>query len=266
MRTRMLTIALVVSATTMGCLIDFSGYETAPDASAGSGDDGGVGGQGGAAGEASGGAAGETGGTAGSGGVSGSGGAQAGSGGAATGGAGGAAGSGGQAGTGGSSCTFDACKTSAGVPPNGCTPCTQSVCQTLSFCCSSSWSYECMIEARAQSACGCATAGCSDDLPSTGAGSCATGGSCNPVTGGGCGSGQCVLNLTSGQPKYECQLTGTLGACDFCEPTQSKNCAVGLSCIANRCVRVCCENPDCPIGTVCNTSVFPGTVGLCVAQ
>jgi len=123
-----------------------------------------------------------------------------------------------------------------------------------------------MIEARSLSVCGCQAAECSDDLPTPGTGACATGGSCNPVTGKGCGSGQCVLNLTSGQPKYECQLTGTLGACEACEPTQSKNCAPGLSCISNRCVRVCCENPDCPAGTVCSVGILPGTVGLCTAS
>lgn len=272
MRTRMFMIAAAVSFAAVGCLIDFGGYETAPDASVGASDGGGVGGASGAAGESSGGTAGaggmsgNGGSQAGSGGSqAGSGGAQGGSGGAATGGAGGGAGSGGLAGEGGSACAFDACEIGS-VPPSGCSGCTTAVCQTLPFCCNDTWSYECTIEARAVNACGCAAAECSNDLPTPGAGSCATGGSCNPVTGKGCGTGQCVLDLTSGQPKYQCQLVGTLGACESCEPTLSKNCAAGLSCIANRCVRVCCDQGDCPQGTSCKTGILPGTVGLCTAQ
>lgn len=260
MSRRMIAVAAAMSMM-LGCLVDFSGYRTAPDGGAGSAQEGGSAGSAGAAGQQAGGAAG----------TSGSAGAEAGSAGqggsAGQAGAAGQAGSAGQPGNGGTAgggCGFDVCHPSQQIPPSGCSPCTQTVCGKLAFCCSTEWSFECVIEALATSACACGGLGCGKPVPVSTEGSCATSGVCNPVTGKTCSAGQCVLNPTN-PVIAECQFIGQIETCQPCNPSTSDNCAAGLSCIADRCVRVCCENTDCQNGATCDKSVLPGTVGLCVS-
>jgi hypothetical protein len=248
----------VAVASLAGCLLDFDGYRTAEPGPVADNDASVGGGGSGEAGSATGGEAGSGGQ---GGGVSGQGGGLAGS--AGQGGAtGGGSGSGGNnAGSGGSPCSFDGCQPHASPADKACNACTNAVCTALPYCCSSEWSFACVIEANLTPSCGCAGLACQAAVPATMSTTCWGSGYCTPGTTNTCT--QCVLELSSGQPQYNCQPVGAQGACATCSPTESKNCAAGLSCIAKRCVRPCCDSIDCQSGAKCEM-VLPGGGGLCV--
>jgi hypothetical protein len=110
--------------------------------------------------------------------------------------------------------------------------------------------------------------GCEDSSCKT---ECTPTSDCNPVTNSGCttaGDG-CDLNQDG---TYKCFGDATEALCAACSYVSGaeKYCAPTMYCIADqttqmgKCARYCCTDADCGTGK-CDTSTFPGGVGICMA-
>ncbi|MBI5537690.1 MAG: hypothetical protein HY898_33510 [Deltaproteobacteria bacterium] len=177
----------------------------------------------------------------------------------------GSAGVAGAAGAGGAA--FDVCYGSPDVPPTE-NDCSVAVCQARPDCCTVRWSLACALEARLLPTCNCAALECSASPYKAGiSGACMSSAPCNPVNDTLCGpAAHCVLISLGDQIKTNCQTLGPIAACQHCD-NQYSVCTEGHSCVAGRCVRLCCESGDCPTGT-CTHQLLPAGIGagVCVAQ
>ena len=88
---------------------------------------------------------------------------------------------------------------------------------------------------------------------------------CDPVTNGGCASGQ-VCDI--GQKGFECHqpTSATVGLCDECSRDKGL-CGGGLTCIG-KCAKYCCDNSECGSGK-CDKSIMNDPdlpIGICVVK
>jgi hypothetical protein len=219
--------------------------------------------------------------------TSGAGGSASASGGGSTGGSGASAGSAPVAGAGGASgasagaggenvggsagasgCGFDTCHISQVTTDPTCNACTQLICLTRPYCCTTGWDLGCVLEARMTATCGCKQLECSTGgADSTLADSCGAGGTCNAVNDTGCGTAaHCMLYPTGDQLVPTCLTAGSSAPCMHCD-NQYNSCGPGHSCVGGKCLRLCCDASECPSPAVCSHDVLSqaSTIGVCTS-
>lgn len=100
-----------------------------------------------------------------------------------------------------------------------------------------------------------------------GAGGAAVELACSPVGNDGCEAAQ---NCSVDAVEPECVSAGTTGVLEVCN--QTSDCAVGLQCLFNNCVKTCGTNPDCGVNEPtlkCGlgiTNPYVGQVSACVTS
>ena len=87
---------------------------------------------------------------------------------------------------------------------------------------------------------------------------------CNPVTSAECtGSGD-ACDVTSNA--YTCLPADGVALCGDCDENAGPFCGPTMTCLpTGKCARFCCDDGDCGTG-VCDMSMLPGGVGVCVTQ